>query len=233
MKTILQSAGTGSFLKDAIRDLVVVVVGILAALWLEAWWQDVQDRKEEAVLLIGLREEFVANRAQLADHIETWKALVASADRAVTYFGRPVEPSEIKEAKAAFGGSLEMRFFDPRQGQLSSLINSGKLSLVEDPSLRAKIADWPGLVGDLDVERDIALYSVTEGYVKELGRYVAMAEQSPFDDDLEALRSDREVYNSLRFVGFNARRLVSEGTLILEATDEIIALIDDKLGTSE
>lgn len=217
-------------MKDAIRDLVVVIVGILAALWLEGWWQDIQDRKEEVVLLTGLREEFAANRAQLADHIETWKALRASTDRAMAYMGRPVEPSEIKEAKKAFGGTLNMRFFDPRQGQLSSLINSGKLSLIDDPSLRARIADWPGLVDDLDIERSIALHAFTDGWVKELGRYIALSAESTFDDDdMEALNADREIFNSLVFLGANAGRLVSEGTLILETTDEIIGLIDERL----
>jgi len=54
MKTILRPSGESSFLKDAARDLVVVVVGILAALWLESWWQERLDRNEEQQILAGL-----------------------------------------------------------------------------------------------------------------------------------------------------------------------------------
>ena len=61
MKTILRSSPEGTFVRDAVRDLVVVVVGILAALWLEAWWQDLGDRREERQILEDLREEFAAN----------------------------------------------------------------------------------------------------------------------------------------------------------------------------
>jgi hypothetical protein len=235
MKTILQSAGTGSFLKDALRDLVVVIAGILAALWLDAWWQGRLDRQEEAFLLVGLREEFVANRQQLADHIGTWEYLVGAVDRARQLMGREVPRSEASAVKNTFGGTLSMRFFDPRQGQLSSLINSGKLGLVSNPSLRAKIADWPGLVGDLEIERAIALHAFTDGYVKTLGRYVTVSrdDENPFDDRVNDLLADRAILNELNGIGSNAERLVEEGKLILESTDEIIALIDDELGTAE
>jgi hypothetical protein len=235
MKTILQSAGTGSFVKDALRDLVVVVVGILAALWLDAWWQGRLDRQEEAFLLVGLREEFLANRQQLADHIGTWEYLVGAVDRARQLMGREVPQSETGDVLDAFRGTLSMRFFDPRQGQLSSLINSGKLGLVSNPSLRAKIADWPGLVGDLEIERAIALHAFTDGYVKTLGRYVTVSrdDENPFDDRVNDLLADRAILNELNGIGSNAERLVEEGKLILESTDEIIALIDDELGTAE
>jgi hypothetical protein len=235
MKTTLRSAGTGSFVKDALRDLVVVVVGILAALWLDAWWQGRLDRQEEAFLLVGLREEFLANRQQLADHIGTWEYLVGAVDRARQLMGREVPQSEAGNVLDAFRGTLSMRFFDPRQGQLSSLINSGKLGLVSNPSLRAKIADWPGLVGDLEIERAIALHAFTDGYVKTLGQYVTIFGngEKPFDNRVNELLADRAILHELNGIGSNAERLVAEGKLILESTDEIIALIDDELGTAE
>jgi hypothetical protein len=235
MKTILQSASTGSFLKDAIRDLVVVIVGILAALWLEGWWQDRLDRKEEAFLLVGLREEFVANRQQLADHIKTWEYLFGAVVRARQLMGREVPQSEVGNVLDTFRGTLSMRFFDPRQGQLSSLINSGKLGLVSNPSLRARIADWPGLVGDLEIERAIALHSFTDGYVKTLGQYVTIfrSDEKPFDDRVNELLADRAILHELNGIGSNAERMVEEGKLIIESTDEIIRLIDDELGIAE
>jgi hypothetical protein len=235
MRTILQSAGTGSFLKDAIRDLVVVIVGILAALWLEGWWQDRLDRKEEAFLLVGLREEFVANREQLVDHLQTWEDLVIAVDRARKIMGTEVPQSETGAVIPIFGRTLNMRFFDPRQGQLSSLINSGKLGLVSNPLLRAKIADWPGLVGDLEIERAIALHSFTDGYIKTLSKHVAVgpANENPFESRINDLLADPEIFSELNGIGSNAQRLVEEGNLILESTDEIIRLIGNELGTAQ
>ena len=58
MKTILRPSGEQYFLKDAIRDLVVVVVGILAALYLESAWQDRLDRKEEQQIICRHRSQY-------------------------------------------------------------------------------------------------------------------------------------------------------------------------------
>lgn len=56
MKTILRPYGEQYFLRDALRDPVVVIVGFLAALYLESWWQGrQQDRAEGRNHSAGLR----------------------------------------------------------------------------------------------------------------------------------------------------------------------------------
>ncbi len=131
MRTILRPSGDQYFLKDAIRDLVVVIVGILAALWLESAWQDRQDRAEEALLLEGLREEFVANKAQLVDKMAVWSGVIVAADRALPFMGKNAGEYDPTAVVDAFRGTDMMQFFDPRIGQLSSLISSGKLGLID------------------------------------------------------------------------------------------------------
>ena len=87
----------------------------------------------------------------------------------------------------------------------------------------------------VEIERAIALHSFTDGYVKTLGQYVTIfrSDEKPFDDRVNELLADRAILHELNGIGSNAERLVAEGKLILESTDEIIALIDDELGTAE
>ena len=122
-----------------------------------------------------------------------------------------------------------MHFFDPRTGQLSSLISSGKLGLIENAKLRAKIADWPSLVEDLNVEREIAMLTVTTEYRSRLESYLSPVDDSPFQNRIEELLSDREIYNDLFGTRLNMQRSVDEGQAIMQASDEIIALIDHEL----
>ena len=228
MKTILRPHGENPFWIDAVRDIVVVIVGILAALWLESWWQERQDRAEETVLLTGLREEFLSNRDQLLECMEIWQAQSTNVEIVRSFMGRPLDASRIDEFTAAVQGSFGFRFYDPRSGQLSSMINSGKLGLVENPALRARIADWPSLVDDMNVERAAAMNIFFEGYNQSIRQYLAGSSVG-FERRYDEFLQDRLIYAELGDITRNNDRLIREGNVILEATDEIVALIDERL----
>jgi hypothetical protein len=230
LKTILRPSGEQYFLKDALRDLVVVVVGILAALALESAWQDRQDRAEEALLLQGLRTEFVANRDQLVNRISVWSGVRESSLAARQLMGQSVDDIGADLIRKSFRSVMAMRFYDPRTGQLSSLISSGKLGLIQNAELRAKIADWPSFIEDLEVEREGALSSLTVTLGPRLQEFIPIGPPGgPFEDRLEALLSDRRIYNDLGLMAGTMDRTLREGNAILESTDNIIAMIDGEL----
>jgi hypothetical protein len=233
MKTILRSSGDQYFLTDALRDLVVVVVGILAALYLESWWQDRQDRAEEAVLLAGLRDELVSNKAHLVEVMSSWSDVAESAEQALALMGKPVDVVDPESAVRTFRSTMGIRFFDPRIGQMSSLVSSGKLGLIQNPLLRAKIADWPSLVEDLDVERQASFYALMEGFGPLLGQFIPSRRDSPFDDRLGELLTNRAIHLQLDIVAGIMNRALGEGSTILQATDDIISLIDTLLTDHE
>ena len=229
MRTILRRSENGSTVADVIRDLIVVIVGILAALWLESWWQDRQDRAEEVTILQGLRTEFVMNRAQLVDKMSAWNESVVATEHAHGLMGRPITEELTTEAREVFVIVDRMQFYDPTQGQLTSVMSSGKLGLVRNADLRARIADWPALVADLDIERSLAFYEMTEGLRSVLNRHTSTWADSQFEFRVEALLADREVDNHLGDWHQNLLRMTNEAELILVATDEIIELIDAEL----
>jgi hypothetical protein len=43
-------------------ELIVIVGGILMALWFDAWWGEREDRQAERVALVSIHEEFVENK---------------------------------------------------------------------------------------------------------------------------------------------------------------------------
>ena len=230
MKTILRPSGEQYFLKDAVRDLIVVIVGILAALYLESWWQDRQDRAEEALLLEGLRAEFVENREQLVDRISVWSNVRESSLAAQRLMGESIDNIDSDRIRKSFRSATAMRFYDPRTGQLSSLISSGKLGLVRSAELRARIADWPGFIEDLEVEREGALHNLMVTLGPHLSEFLPIGPPGgPFEDRLEALLSDRRIYNDLGVMAGTMSRTIREGEEIRKATDDIVAMIDNEL----
>jgi hypothetical protein len=138
-----------------------------------------------------------------------------------------IDPDQIRES---FRSARSMRFYDPRTGQLSSLISSGKLGLIQNAELRARIADWPSFIEDLEVEREGALYSLMVTLGPHISEFITNGPPgSPFEDRLEALMSDRRIYNDLGNMAGNMNRSIREGDELLKATDEIIAMIGNEL----
>jgi hypothetical protein len=232
MKTILRSSGEQYFLKDALRDLVVVVVGILAALWLESAWQDYQDGKTERQILNSLRIEFEKNRAELDSMLVGWGQVIQSQIEIHKLVGGPVNEGTVAKFDALRSVRNDGQFkllFDPRHGQLTSVINSGQLGLVKNSDLRALIADWPALVADLDFERALLIGQIIHTTGATDAEYGQLWPDSRFESRSEELMKNRRFDNQLSVFMSTLRRMIVEGQIILSTTDEIIELIDSEL----
>ena len=238
MKTVLKPSGENSFWVDAFRDLVIVVVGILAALWLESWWQDRQDRLEERQILASLGEEFRVNAAELENRIQTWQRVRQNRLDVHANMGGPVndevlasleealQRSDVEADADSNGGYF---FFDPRHGQLTSVINSGKLGLVSNRTLRAQIADWPAMIEDHDWDEQAWIMHETNHIYSKARRYLAEWDDSRFTPRLAELHQDMEFDNSLRGSVALLTLMINEGDAILEATNEITQTINYEL----
>lgn len=232
MQTILRKSGEESFLKDAIRDLVVVVVGILGALWIEATWQDYQDRQTEQQILMSLRAEFASNRRDLDSRLKTWRYAQEQLTGAHELIGGPIND----ETKIEFRRQLNPYvagelWFDPQHGQLISVINSGQLGLIESSELRALIAGWPDLIDDLEFEREMFASAMTTGFGATIRNFETAWPDSTFEADIEHLMTSLTFDNEIFGLVLTYRIMILEGQVIFDSTSRIIDMIDDELGT--
>jgi len=150
----------------------VIVVGVLVALAIDAWWSGRQERVEEREAIELLRAEFQSNAARLdtvasqhREGLEAGYALLALMDEAAQ--GRDVylPPPMIFEL-------VEVWTYDPINGGLNSLIASGRLGILEDEALRAALAGWPDIVADLrenEEEEWSNTYKVLNPFFMDLG----------------------------------------------------------------
>ena len=129
---------------------VVIIVSILLAFGIDAWWDERQERAEEREALSQLESDFRANAAQL-DTVRRYhqRALDASYEiiARAGLGGEPVGGTPTAELVLHFGSAWN---YDPVLGGINSLIQSGKLGILQSDSLRAAIAGWPDIVEDLN-----------------------------------------------------------------------------------
>lgn len=162
----------GESWRTSLRDMVLIVVSILIAFGLDAWWEGQQDRAREQRHLEALLEEFQVYRHQLLDDLTD----VEKADSAAQV---------VLEAMADASSSLEddalARLFNemfdidvrPREGgALAALVSSGDVGLLQDEDLARLLLEWPMYIQELRANGEILVFNREEEIrprLKELG----------------------------------------------------------------
>ncbi|MGD8496325.1 MAG: hypothetical protein PVF05_09065 [Gemmatimonadales bacterium] len=158
-----------------LRELVVVVAGILIAFTLDAWWDGRTEAEWRQSELQSLRQEFTESRVQLEQWIRIHEMI---ADRT----GIVIETLESAPAGAAvpvpdsvLAGVLVMPTYDPTLGTLEALLASGDLSRLREPRLISLLARWPGLVADVREDEESVVRHVQTQLIPLLGARVDLA----------------------------------------------------------
>lgn len=118
-------------------EYLIIVLGVLSAVAVNAWWQGVQDRTAEQALLRGLRADFAYNRADYArvdsGHIRT----IESARRMLAMTGPEAPARDPAVFDSVLFQILGWSNFEPSLGRVNALLSSGQIVLIRNDSLQA------------------------------------------------------------------------------------------------
>ena len=81
---------TGKYLKYAIGEIILVVIGILIALSINNWNEQRKMNSQEQELLEGLEIEFTINHDRLERVIQLQQKSNESANKIMTYFNKDI-----------------------------------------------------------------------------------------------------------------------------------------------
>ena len=192
-------------------EFAVIVVGVLVALWIDAGWAWLQDRKDEEQLLADMAEEFSANQVLLEASVRRMEEIAAAGMRLLTDGSSSVPVDSLEHFLFAV---VSVERFNPRLGTLESAIASGRIDLLRNPELRSALAGWRGLAEDASEAVD---WSVPESL--EVARLALLdrARGRDLRTALERLEADENL------AGMLAMKLV----LLAEATPEHEFLLDE------
>lgn len=140
------------------------MVGILLALWVDAWWNDRQDAIEERAILIPLRAEIVQLLEDVAYNRTRAKAIQASTTilANLSFQGAtPEQADEVDRLLRDFMWHVDASFTDAPV--LESLFLTGDLSLISNSGLRREIAETQVRLSRLrrEIERESNYYNQT------------------------------------------------------------------------
>ena len=132
------------YLLYAIGEIVLVVIGILIALQINTWNTERIAKKEEQIILKQLKSEFRTNLNQLNEKIDLHDKLITSGQRILEFIDGEQVIQNQDSLNSILSNTLPAPTFDPINGVTNDIINSGKLYLIQNDSLRQLISGWSG-----------------------------------------------------------------------------------------
>lgn len=222
----------------------IIVVSILLAFWIDAWWQEQVEKRESAALVRGLQADFTASQ----QHLREWTAGNERVLRAVREFLMAVRKTPLND-------ELEVRLewlvaavsaptFDPTDTSLRTAVATGQIELITDQELRNSLAVWRQQLEDTQEDELLIREIVANQLIPILSRQVRLGQAFEFDAmvnwftgrepvDLKGnsrIQVTSEIEGALAQKVFYAHFVVEGLTTIYETQDRILRHLETEFG---
>jgi hypothetical protein len=234
-------AGSAYELRRRLGEAIVIVLSILLAFGIEAFWDEHQERTEEEAALLALEAEFSANLVQLDTVIarhEAGRELMAMLAELSDAEIRALDQAMVSEIMLATANPWT---FDPVLGTTDALVGAGRLDIIQDVALREALTSFKNFVGD--TEEDVAAilvfaYDVWRAQIRHGGPWgdpgteVSVNGPIPIPafveratpEDLLSVRSDPQLMGLVGWFHLNAGYYLSELGRVRDQIEVILEL---------
>lgn len=139
-QNLLSEGKTGKYIKYAIGEIVLVVIGILIALTVNNWNNEQIRTKSENIIIQQLIADLTKSKTELtAFKVDILKSAKASAIVTHAFYKKNVPNDSIYEYMRL---PLGTAVFSPTLGTARSIIISGNLTLIKSNDLKNKITAY-------------------------------------------------------------------------------------------
>jgi hypothetical protein len=173
-QNLLMENKTGKYFKYAIGEIVLVVIGILIALQINNWNQERQFQNEEKIILKNIHTEFSENRNALKLGLEENNQGCKASITLLNLVGQNRELIQQQNLDSLMYVMLETGSFRPSQNTISDLLQSGKLQLLKNESLKNLLYKWTRNLKRTDVSFNRAELKIDNELVPYLSKYYSM-----------------------------------------------------------
>ena len=136
------------YMRYAVGEIVLVMVGILLALQVNNWnEQRKMDLKEKSFLVV-IHEEFLKNKIQLDLALSQHKKALQSCEKLIALFPLDVKTNNLDSIGLYIYNSKNAPTFNPSQGSINSIISTSSFDIIHNNELRNLLISWPDLLID-------------------------------------------------------------------------------------
>jgi hypothetical protein len=234
------------YMRYAVGEIVLVVVGILIALQINTWNNELIEKRKEQSVLIGLHETFSINLENLDYVMATSIAAFDSSKKLLSLMGPSASDYTSTEVDSLIGHMINYSTYDPSSGTIDDIINSGKLNIIRNPELKANISNWSGMLEDTKKDINIAnnhSFNVLLIYLNDkvnlknvpIPKYIIektqlnITEPSHFPSNYDVFMRAKEFENLVDFHALNINYLMREYLQIKDYLEVNVSLLEAEI----
>ncbi len=228
--------------RDAPRDVVLIVVSLLIAFALDAWWDKFNARGEQAEQIATLRAEFVTARSTLAYSAAYLDSSTQATVNLLELMGPRAPAPHPDTVLALLVRSFNFGVSVPSQAALDAVLAAGNPRVLDNPPLRRMLARWSALMDELardgqhlernrDMDLQAALVAIgVPGLAVAASTSQLGLPPSAFPPNTERLVRSVGVYAGLYYRALRFRVLSASINDAIETADTILEQLDGSGG---
>jgi len=233
------------YLRYAVGEILLVVIGILVALQVNNWNEQRKQRAEELHYLSSLKNDLSLNIAEIEKYIDTRNSRTASARIVLEYFeGKPL--TDLDEFNRHTINVYTWQKFFQINNTFQELMNSGNLAIISSDSIKNGLLNLETLYNKLKYEEEhfrydseVMLYEPSYGIVdinsivKNITYQLSNGQQGEHvnlsKEDFESLLKNKKHKNGFAMATYEFSFMNSQLEGMKTLCDKIITLIDKEL----
>ena len=247
-QSLIMENKTSKYLKYAIGEIVLVVIGILIALSINNWNTGRLERLEEKKILISVKKD-LENTIREFQFLEDIRKKIVSASNEIFALGTS-SAIDKKKLDSLIAFTFYRPTFNNTQGTIELLFTSGRINMIQNDSIRDFLIAWPGNIEDMTEEEVYAMTVFQESYYPLLSKYIVISDvveknkslsvfgssiynetfpKIPFESDYENLLKDKAFYSHLRMRAAHMEITSNDCEDLIKKAQATIDLIDKEI----
>lgn len=154
------SSSPGIAWRALLLESLAVILSILLAFSIDAWWDGHKERGRERALLTGIMEDFQSSRPALQDRLLLARRMASSSARLLDLTAERRGSASVNVPDSLVIALLGAPTYEPAMDALDAALASGEIELIRNHRLRRALANWRRVLTDTS-EDELQVRSVT------------------------------------------------------------------------
>ena len=166
-------------------EAAAIVISIIIAFAIDAWWDERQERQAELDYLIALQKDFSETRERLENQVDRVSSLFSQVDQVLGV----IADTESAKLPDSFSSMVGAAYAIPRPvtvtGTYEDMVNSGNLQLIRNEELRLAMAKFMSILEIMNFRSELNLQTFWSLHAPFVNEYLLFDEFAWHDNAIE------------------------------------------------